>query len=72
MVKQIFRAFEVLPLGIYRLNIVLNIVFSLWFASVEIDDHLYEYLGMLVFGFMIYWIFARIILWIYLGFKGQK
>ncbi|MEI2759100.1 MAG: hypothetical protein V9G42_06650 [Bacteroidia bacterium] len=73
--KNFFGAFKTLPKGVYRLNIaasfILPLLVAMIGASLDNGDEK-TFLGLLIFGIPIYWILARIALWIFAGFKEDK
>lgn len=73
---KFLSAFRELPKGIYRLILVGSVLLPLiigiiWESNESYSDGEY-FFGSLFFGFLIYWILARIGVWIYQGFKEDK
>jgi len=75
--KKFFIAFKILPKGIYRLNIACSFIIPLIIAfvgAIEIENYHPEepFFGLLLWGIPIYWILARIAVWVYAGFIDDK
>ena len=73
---KILSAFKELPKGIYRLILVGSFLLPLILGIVlETNDswsHGRVFLETFILGFIIYWILARIGIWIYQGFKEDS
>jgi len=74
--KKLLSPFKILPKGFYRLiivgSILLPLIISIVIESNNRNSHGTEFLFFLVFGFLIYWILARVGIWIYQGFKEEE
>lgn len=73
--KNFFTAFKILPKGWYRLNIAFSILLPLallLFIINEPNVYTENLVAACFWSFIIYWLLARIALWVYLGFKEDK
>jgi len=73
---KFFTAFKKLPKGVYRLNIACSFLLPLIVALIgeasERHGNGEMFLVCLIMGIPIYWLLARIGVWIYSGFKEDK
>lgn len=73
---KLTSAFKEMPKGIYRLILVGSFLIPLIVGIVlEMNDSWSDgevFLATFIFGFLIYWILARIGIWIYQGFKEDS
>ena len=71
---KLLNSFKKLPLGYYRLLIaswvLLPLLSAIIAASISRDDD--AFFGMLIIGIVIYYLIARLVVWVYEGFKNDK
>ena len=75
--KKFFAPFRDLPKGIFRLNIVCSIFIPFIIGMImQLNSRYYPngelFLAGLIIGFIMYWILARIGLWVYAGFIDDQ
>lgn len=74
--NEFIKPFKKLPEGVYRIIIVSSfltpLLVGIILSSTSRTDQRELFIGSLIGGFFIFWILARIGLWVYEGFSKEE